>query len=218
MMAARTVCPESIRWKGRDATRLTNGIVELIALSGGGHLAELRFLQSEGRSSQNVFWEPPWATYDPVPNPPEALLEMYGTRGVGKFMAGYAGHALCLDYFGEPSAEEVATGFSLHGEAPVLPWNVIMSTQAQGHHCRWKVRLPVAQLTFERQVCLRDGESVLYVQETVSNDRDLEHAFDWVQHVTFGPPFLTEGQSTLLASAARGITWPLGYEGRSLLA
>ena len=66
-MAARTLCPESIRWKGRDATRLTNGIVELIALSGGGHLAELRFLESEGRSSQNVFWEPPWATYDPVP-------------------------------------------------------------------------------------------------------------------------------------------------------
>jgi hypothetical protein len=217
-MAASTLCPESIRWKGRDATRLTNGIVELIALSGGGHLAELRFVESEGRSSQNVFWEPPWATYDPVPNPPEALLGMYGTRGVGKFMAGYAGHALCLDYFGEPSAEEVTAGLSLHGEAPVLPWNVTMSTQAQRHHCRWKVRLPVAQLTFERQVRLRDGENVLYVQETVSNERDLEHAFDWVQHVTFGPPFLNESQSTLLASAARGITWPLGYEGGSLLA
>jgi hypothetical protein len=209
---------ESVRWKGRDATRLTNGIVELIALTVGGHLAGLRFMEAEGSSSQNVIWEPPWPTYDPVPSPSEELLRMYGPTSVSKFMAGYTGHALCLDYFGEPSAEQVATGLGLHGEAAVAKWNVIKSTQVDRPHCRWNVRLPAAQLTFEREIRIGDGESVVYVQETVRNERDGEHACDWVQHATFGPPFLNEGESTLIASAQRGTTWPLGYEGGSLLA
>ena len=209
---------ESVRWKGRNATRLTNGVVELIALTGGGHLAGLRFLEADGRSSQNVLWEAPWATYDPVPGPSEELLQMYGPASVSKFMAGYTGHSLCLDYFGEPSAEEAASGLGLHGETPVAQWNVTSPTQVERPYCRWNVRLPAAQLTFEREVRLGEGESVVYVQETVSNERDVDHACDWVQHATFGPPFLKEGESTLIASARRGITWPLGYENASLLA
>ena len=56
---------ESIQWKGRDAIRLANGIVELISLTGGGHLAAFRFLDGDDRSSQNVLWEAPWTTLDP---------------------------------------------------------------------------------------------------------------------------------------------------------
>jgi hypothetical protein len=209
---------ESVRWKGRDATRLTNGVVELIALTGGGHLAGLRFEEADGRPSLNVFWEAPWATYDPVPSPSEELLQMYGPKSVSRYMAGYTGHSLCLDYFGEPSAEEAASDLGLHGEAPVAQWTVATPTQVERPHCRWNVRLPAAQLAFAREVCLGDGESVVYVQETVSNERDNDHACDWVQHVTFGPPFLTQGESNLVVSAGRGITWPLGYEGASLLA
>ena len=143
---------------------------------------------------------------------------MYGPASVSKFMAGYTGHSLCLDYFGEPSAEEAASGLGLHGETPVAQWNVTSPTQVERPYCRWNVRLPAAQLTFEREVRLGEGESVVYVQETVSNERDVDHACDWVQHATFGPPFLKEGESTLIASARRGITWPLGYENASLLA
>lgn len=209
---------ESVRWKGRDATRLTNGVIELIALTGGGHLAGLRFVEADGRPSLNVFWEAPWATYDPIPGLSEERLQMYGPKSVSKYMAGYTGHSLCLDYFGEPSAEEAASGLGLHGEAPVAQWNVATPTPVERPHCRWNVRLPAAQLAFEREVRLGDGESTVYVQETVSNERDVDHACDWVQHVTFGPPFLTQGESTLIVSAGRGITWPLGYEGASLLA
>ena len=79
--------------------------------------------------------------------------------------------------------------------------------------CQWNVTLPAAHLKFERQVRLAEGESVAYVQETVSNQRDVDHACDWVQHATFGPPFLQEGESTVTASGQRGKTWPLDYEG-----
>jgi hypothetical protein len=209
---------ETVRWKERNATRLTNGIVELISLSGGGHLASFRFLAGKGVSSENVLWEAPWATRDPVCNWSGDLSQTYGPLEIGKFLAGYTGHALCLDYFGEPSDESAALGLSFHGEAAITQWSVIRSPNLENMQCRWSVRLPIRQLTFEREIRLTEGQSVAYVEETVSNERDSEHVCDWVQHVTFGAPFLREGESTLAASAQRGITWPSAYEGGSLLA
>lgn len=209
---------ESVHWRGRQATRLANGVIELIALTSGGHLAGLRLLGEAGRSCENVIWEPPWPTYDQAPALSEELLQTYGPPGVDKFMAGYTGHCLCLDHFGEPSPEQAAAGLGLHGEAPVAEWNVTKPAQPEKPQCQWTVTLPAAHLKFEREIRLGDGESVAYIQETVSNERDFDHICDWVQHATFGPPFLEEGESTLTASAQRGKTWPLEYEGGLLLA
>ena len=209
---------ESIRWKNREATRLTNGVVELVALTSGGHLAVFRFLDQNGRASQNVFWEAPWVTLDPGERPADDLPPIYGPVEVRKFLAGYTGHSLCLDYFGGPSAEQAAAGFSLHGEAPNTRWDVLQSAGPGKAVSRWNVKLPSAQLAFEREIRLGVGESVAYVRETVSNECGAEHAFDWVQHVTFGPPLLKEGECTVSASGHRGITWPINYDGGSMLA
>jgi hypothetical protein len=209
----------SHRWKGREATRLSNGVAELIALAGGGHLASFRFLESTGRPRQNVIWEPAWPTYDPVPSPPPEVLQKYGPRGVNLYMAAYAGHSLCLDTFGEASAAEIEAGLGLHGEAPVVRWNVSPLDPFMGPRCRWDVRLPIARLAFERNIRMGENESVAYVEETVRNeDSGVQRTFDWVQHAAFGPPFLCEGESRLIASAKRGLTWPLGYENAALLA
>ncbi len=212
-----SVC-ESIRWKDRDATRLANGIVDLVALTGGGHLAEFRLLQSNGESSPNVLWEAPWVTCDPVQGSAGDLSTIYGSVEARKFLAGFTGHALCLDYFGEPSAEQAAAGLSVHGEAASMRWETVQSTASKEARCRWKVQLPSARLTFEREICLGEGESVAYVDETITNEDSSVHAFDWVQHVTFGPPFLKNRESTLSASAQLGISSPSDYDGPSLLA
>ena len=211
------VC-ESFRWKGRDATRLANGVIELISLLGGGHLASFKLLGQENHLSQNVLWEAPWVTRDPSNEWSEDLSCFYGSAGSGRFLASYTGHALCLDYFGAPADKSVSLGLSLHGEAAIRQWSMVQSAPSEEAHCGWRVSLPVTQLIFEREIRLGEGESVAYVQETVSNERDSEHRCDWVQHVTFGPPFVRGGESTLAASAQRGITWPSAYENRSLLA
>ena len=132
--------------------------------------------------------------------------------------AGFTGHALCLDYFGAPSPEEAAAGLPIHGEAGAENWNVHESVTTASAACRWNVRLPLAQLHFERKIHLQKQESVVYVEETVRNERDVEHACQWVQHATFSPPFLNRTESTLAVSATRGITSPTDYEGGSLLA
>ena len=209
---------ESIRWKGREATQLTNGVVELIALTGGGHLAEFRLVEQNGLPSQNVFWEAPWETVDPASGRSEELSKTYGSPETGKFLAGYTGHALCLDYFGPPSRDEAAAGLALHGEAAATHWNVTCPMDITETACQWNVQLPTAQLKFERKIRMGNRESVVYVEESVSNQRSVDHACHWVQHATFGPPFLNALESTFVVSAQRGMTSPLGYEGRSLLA
>jgi len=95
---------ESIRWKGRDAIRLSNGTIELISLTAGGHLAAFRLLDQDGCPLQNVLWEAPWTTYDPSPIWSKEMSQLYGPPETGRFLAGFTGHALCLDYFGDPSA------------------------------------------------------------------------------------------------------------------
>lgn len=208
---------EAIRWKGRDAIRLTNGIVELISLTGGGHLAAFRFVDQGDRPPQNVLWEAPWTTFDPGQDWSQDMSRLYGPPQTGKFLAGFTGHALCLDYFGDPTAEKAAAGLSLHGEAAIVRWSAIGSKESRSTQCRWQVSLPISQLIFEREIHLGNKQSVAYIEETVSNERDVEHRCDWVQHVTFGPPLVCEGVSTLIASAQFGLTSPSGYEGGSLL-
>jgi hypothetical protein len=208
----------STLWKNREATRLTNGVVELVALTSGGHLAEFRLLGHDGGASPNTFWEAPWPTFDPGEIAAHDLPASYGPAEVRKFLASYTGHCLCLDYFGGPSAEQAAAGLSLHGEAPNTRWTLVSTAVPGEALARWKVELPSAHLGFEREIRLGVAESVAYVRETVINESGAEHAFDWVQHATFGPPLLKKGESTLSVSGGRGITSPVSYDGGSMLA
>lgn len=199
---------ESVRWKGREATRLANGLVEMTALTQGGHLAEFRFSSQNGASSENVLWESPWM----APGRAGSRLDEQLETG------GFTGHALCLDYFGAPSPEEAAAGLPIHGEAGAERWNVHELAETGSAACRWTVHLPVAQLDFERIVQLPNQQSVVYVEETVHNKRHADHICQWVEHATFSPPFLNHADSTVAVSATLGITSPTEYEGGSLLA
>src|SRR5207247_2224726 len=80
------------------------------------------------------------------------------------------------------------------------------------------VNLPVAERTFTRQIRVRRGESVAYLKEEVVNQKKADHFFQWTQHVTLGPPFLSHKHSRVFVSATRGRTFPHGYEGKELLA
>lgn len=213
----RALSCDKSRWKGCDAVRITNGIVELIALLDGGHLACFRFIEPNGPSSQNVFWEAPWALRRLNKDWTDEDFLQYGDPATGRFLAGFTGHALCLDYFGEPQPEKAALGLGLHGEAATMRWDVLSSELSTSAHCRLAVTLPASRLRFERVIQLCEQQSIVYIEETLYNQHDTDLQYDWVQHVTFGPPFLSEHGGTLLASAVAGMTSSLGYDGRSML-
>lgn len=207
------------RWQGRKAVALENGVIRLVSLLSGGHIAELRFLRSTGHSTLNPLWTPPWKTIDHDRYNELRHRAVYGPAVTGKLICGIAGHNLCLDYFGAPSDEEARLGLSIHGEAPVARWGLErLSASGRSASFLMSVRLPVAGLRFRREATLRRGESVAYFVESVTNETNADRLFHWTEHVTFGPPFLHRKDSRMAISAARGRTFAHGYEGRALLA
>jgi hypothetical protein len=186
--------------------------MEAVLLRGGGHIAELRLVAPHG-PPVNCLWAAPWLTADPGDAEFETLAEKYGSAPVGKFLAGYTGHALCLDIFGLPSEQDAARGVPLHGEASAREWT--FDPIAGG--CVGRVELPVAQLGFERRITLAENAAAVFVEERLENRGALAREIHWVQHLSLGPPFLAPGESTVHASLDRAAPWPLGYEGREML-
>lgn len=207
-----------VKWRGQPAIRLSNGVIELTALNGGGHIAELRFARDAAGPQANVLWESPWEGAAPGTLRARRFAGKYGPKGVGEFLTSYTGHALCLDYFGMPSADEVRRGLPLHGEAATQNWRVThCAASSAAARTTWRVNLPSAGLAFEREIELSKGESVAVFHESVTNQRDADHYFHWVQHVTLGAPLLDPECSRVFLSGIRAKSWPLGYEGKSLI-
>jgi len=209
---------QRILWHGRDAYALDNGLIRLVTLSGGGHIAELCFRPSSGRPETNPLWVPPWKTIDPDRYREKVHARRYGPPIAGRLLCGLVGHNLCLDYFGTPSDEEALHGLSIHGEAPSSRWRKRSARAGRDRvSLGLSVRLPAAGLGFDREIQIRRGESVAYFKETVTNHRKADHFFHWTQHVTLGPPFLDQDDCRIAIPATKGRTFPHGYEGHELL-
>jgi hypothetical protein len=189
-------------------------------LTGGGHIAEVRFEKSSGCSTMNPLWVPPWSTIDAFQYVPARDMRKYGSTTEGKLLSGITGHNICLDYFGSPSPEEAQFGLSQHGEAPSSQWRI--AGHSAGVHrasVKLKVHLPAAGLRFSRDLSLFRGESVVYFEETITNERRADHFFHWTQHVTLGAGFLAGPRTSIAIPGSKGLTSPDGYdEGKALLA
>jgi hypothetical protein len=208
------------KWRNRPAYCLDNGVVQLTTLTGGGHIADFRLLDPTG-DSVNSLWEAPWATMDPDKFRSGDLgknVRKYGPMPVGKFLAAFTGHTVCVDYFGGPSEAEAAQGLALHGEAANSRWKLLELEQSSVEaRLALAVRLPVAGLRFRRELRLRHNESVVYVEESLTNERAQDHFVHWTQHVTLGLPLLHPDESVIALPGTRAVTWPHGYEGASLV-
>ncbi len=203
-----------VEWKRRRAMRISNGVVELTMLRGGGHFADFRMCGSP----VNALWEAPWETIDPQNFNPALHSELYGAGPAGKLLSGYTGHAVALPYFGMPNDSEAEQGLGLHGEAASNEWSVVLSAADEcSARMVTEVSLPVYQLRLKRNVSLGSDSSVISVREEVENLRNCDQDIQWVEHAAFGEPLFARGEASLYISANRGITWPLGYEGRELL-
>lgn len=207
-------------WQGREAYLLKNGAVQLIALTGGGHIAEFRFADTSPFSHLNPLWVPPWKTMEPYNYREKVHSRLYGSLLEGKLLSGITGHNICLDYFGPPTPAETRQGLSQHGEAPMVRWRKAGSrADRQKVSLTLSTRLPGAGLAFSRTIQLRRGAPVAYFTETVTNERKKEHFFHWTQHVTLGPPFISARNSRVALPGTKGITFPHSYSnGKDVLA
>jgi hypothetical protein len=207
----------TVLWRKRPGWLLANEQIALCCLRGGGHLASLS-LRTGPAPNVNLLWEPSWQTIEPERYSKQKHSHRFGFPPAGKYLSGYAGHSLCVDYFGAPSEEETLLGLPLHGEVASSRWTLVEKA-AQGGLGRLKVRcaVPTAGLIVQRDITVRANESVAYVTETITNKTNRDRYFQWAQHTTFGPPFLQADESVCLMPGTRSKTWPLGYEGKEAL-
>lgn len=214
---ARVRCSR-ISWQDRAGYAIENDLIRLVALTGGGHIAEFRFREGLTLPTVNPLWRPPWKTIEPYEYKEKIHGSLYGGIDTGKTGSGIVGHNICLDYFGPPSPEESKHGLSIHGEAPCARWRATRISAKQGlAKLEMTVQLPVAGLQFTRRIKVRLGESVAYFKETVANRNKADHFFHWTQHVTLGPPFLDSKHCRVFIPGTKGRTYPHGYENKELL-
>ena len=208
-----TLCEATpILWRQRRGYRLSNGLIEVTVLLGGGHIADFRL-----RDSCNLVFESPWDTIDPSDYSAEQSGK-YGEGPVGKFLASFTGHALVLGYFGMPNFEEAARGLPLHGEAACADWQVTSSAADDtGASLSLSASLPGYQLRVTRTLRVSSAATSILIEEQLVNLSKTELEYQWVEHATFGEPFFTKGEAQLFLSAKQGRAWPDGYEGKELL-
>jgi hypothetical protein len=179
-------------YRNRRAVQAESDVVRVTVTVEGGHVAEILHKPT----GINPLWTPPWPSIEPSVYDRQTHLE-YGSDHEARLLSGIMGHNLCLDLFGAPDKEELAAGIPVHGEAPVIPYDV--STTAKG--IVMSAVLPNAQLRFERQIRVI-GSTVLF-SEGVENLSATDRPIGWTEHVTLGPPFLETGVTQFLVSATQ---------------
>ena len=131
--------------------------------------------------------------------------KIYGGGTNRWLQSGYMGHLLNFPTFGGPSEKEAQSGLGNHGEALVVEWKKDAAiTSADAVQLVYSAYLPKTQYNVGRTLTLIDGETVMYVEEWVENLLAFGRPAHWVQHATFGPPFVEPGKNVLDASATRG--------------
>ncbi len=182
------------QYRGRRAQSLDNGIVQILVMLDGGHIAAV----TDKTTGINPLWSPPWRSIDPSQYSRSRHPE-YGADAESKLLAGLLGHNLCLDIFGGPSEAEAAAGMTVHGEASVVPYEVAVT----GEVLTARTLLPQAQIRVSRTIRLPAGKREASITESIENLTACDRPIAWTQHVTLGPPFLEKGKTQFRASATK---------------
>ena len=181
---------------GRRAFVLENDRMRVSTLPGGGYIGEIRFKSEDPRKSINPMRVPHYQTIDPYTFDLAKHGALYGTGDQRLVMAGYMGHYLCFPYFGPSSEAELGYGLGAHGEAFSVEWKKQkVETRKDGVTLWYSAELSKTQYRVERAITLPADETVGYVEESVENLAPYDRPVQWVQHITFGPPFVEVGKN-----------------------
>jgi hypothetical protein len=192
-------------FEGRDGYVLSTPRMRVTALRGAGHIAEIRLVSRDPLKSVNPMRVPHYPTIEPWEYDPAKHDAVYGGRSDRLLMAGYMGHLLNFPTFGGPSEQEALMGLGTHGEALAVEWkNEKVETAATEVRLWYAAHLPKTQYQTGRVLTLLHDETVLYIEEWVENLLAFDRPAHWVEHATFGPPFVEPGKTILDMPATKG--------------
>ena len=190
---------------GRDAYFLENAFMRVAALRGAGHIGELRLKGENPKFSINPMRVAHYKTIEPWAYDPAEHDSVYGGGANRILMSGYMGHLMNFPTFGGPSDAESKNNLGNHGEALSREWK-LDRTEVDGSAAMlwYSAHLPKTQYNVGRVLTLPADETVLYIEEWVESLTDYDRPAMWVQHVTFGSPFVEPGKTVLDMSGTKG--------------
>jgi hypothetical protein len=217
--AAQTATFHEDTLHGRNALVLENARMRISSLTGGGFIGEIRFKGADPQLNINPMRVPHYQTIDPHTYDIAKHGALYGTDIQRRLMSGYMGQFLCFPHFGPASEAEFKYDLGQHGEAVAVEWKKVSVDSARDSvTLRYAADLPKTQFRVERSITLPADETVAYVEESVENQTYFDRPVEWVQHVTFGPPFIEIGKNFVDAPVAKIVvrngqasadTWPM---------
>jgi hypothetical protein len=169
---------------GRKGWVVETDRIHMAFLEDGGHIADINLISRNPRLSINPMF-----------------------IRVGN---GYMGHMVCFPNVGPASPEERQNGIGGHGEANGVPWKQTRPPQvdAEGITFFYGAELPKTQYRIERAVSLKNGETIIHVEESIENLTPYDRTYNYDQHPTFGAPFVALGKTVLDMSGTKGMTDP----------
>ncbi len=182
---------QNTTFENYPAVRLSNGTIELTIMQKGSTLANLVLVDDPQKLS-------------PLWNPLRYAREL----GHEPKFDGGAGHFVCVDGFGAPSAEEKAAGLPFHGEAHAQLFEVQSKREGGIASVTMQARLPIVQESFTRTFRTVDGENVIYVETSLESLLGFDRPVNWAEHATIGAPFLESGATFVDVSGSRSHTRP----------
>jgi hypothetical protein len=171
-------------YRGTDAALFENESLRVMVLPGkGGDVLEFR----DKRADVDVLfhtdhnWQPPPDRAVPATDA-TAWHDTYpGGWQVNLPLAGYT------DGF-------AGTPYGLHGETALLEWDAAVARDDdEAVALRLSTDLVRYPFSVERTLTLPAGESTLSVEESVTNDGEVELEYVWQQHVALGRPLVGPG-------------------------
>jgi hypothetical protein len=176
-------------YEGQPSALLANDRLQMQILLQGGAIGS--FVLQEDPQKLNPMWNP---------------LRTAREQGRTAQFSGALGHFVCVDGFGQPSAEERAAGLPQHGEAHTLKMEAATAVETGVHSITLSAKLPIAQEVFTRTFRAVDGENVVYVDSQLENLLSFDRPVNWAEHATVAAPFLEAGVSRVFLSGSRSQT------------
>jgi galactose mutarotase-like enzyme len=173
---------DDYRWRGMRVLVLENEVLRTtVLLDKGADIAELRYKPRD----LDFLWHSPNPVYYDLPSEPSVGL------GEGPFADFYEGCWQEVLPNAGRTCEWNGAQFGLHGEVWGLPWEVkVLEDTPARVSVELSVRCRRMPLRLTRRMTLESDRAALFLDETLTNESDVELAVMWGHHPAYGEPFL----------------------------
>ena len=173
------------QYKGMKTLVLENELIRLVALvDKGSDVIELTYKPK----NLDILWHSPPGYR--LPSGADGLLATSETGFMDCYGGGWQD---ALPTIGSGPTDLHGAKFGLHGETALLPWNARVQEDDESARAFLSVTGMRYPYVLEKEMVLAKGENKITITEKLTNTSRQKLEFYWIQHPSFGEPFLAPG-------------------------